>query len=167
MKKNNKHRHLARAYYDLLATAHEQSGTDSVVVIMLHEDGDEEGDLLKIIMLPRAIHTISWAIADGLDDYACEALIYAMQAHYHPDLTIKHIYPLLLEIDDAMLRTAEDEDVTLIIDGNGSLSAYVNGYYLCYTKPRWRVLLPDNEVAKDTLAAAIEHARGLPDGEKR
>jgi len=161
MRKQNPFPPLAKSYYALLAAADEKEGAKSVVMIapLLDE--------LTPVLLPKAIHTLCWSIAEHSQDESIEALVLAMRARYHPELSMDHVYPLLYEIDDEMLRTAKDAGVSLIISEDGLLNSLVNDYPVYYRDSEWRIELSDEDVGLETLAEVIKYTGKLRRAEKR
>jgi hypothetical protein len=149
--KNNPHpMSRTQVYSNLLAEAEKQSGLKSPVVISISDADDE-----VIVRLPRAVHPLCWASTEHIDDESSEALVLALRARYHPDLSMSLLAPLFHDIDAAMLRTADEAGLLLVITEGGFLSTSSDDYDLFFVNSAWAISLPDTEVIAQTLADAV------------
>src|SRR6478609_7842739 len=132
MKKYDQLPPLARAYYDVLTAAYEKGDPRSMVLIQPRLPDDEDYDPLEVVVLPKAVHNLCWAIAEHPDGESADALVLALQARYHPLLHWDHAIALIYEINDEMLRTAEEAGVLLLISADGLLTALIPDYFVYY-----------------------------------
>ena len=144
-----------------------KGGPWSMVLIQPRLPEDEDYDPMEVVVLPKAIHNLCWAIAEHPDDESAGALVLALQARYHPLLHRDHVTALVYEISDDMLRTAEDVGFLLLISGEGVLHALISEYPVYYAIDEWRIVLPEGTAVTETLADAIEYTAKLRSAEKR
>jgi hypothetical protein len=160
MKKRDALSPLARAYYDLLGAAHLPPAPSSVVLIAppFHKvvDGDDDELLADFVRIPKTLLTLCWSIAEYSEEECIDSLVHALRAFYRRDLTHSHVGPLLYEIDDEMLRTAENAGLLLTITATGRLHCGINGYTMYYKMTEWRIELPEGEHPVKSLAEAIQ-----------
>lgn len=169
MKKRHSLPPLARAYFDLLTSAHEERDPGCVVMLALpnyNNNADDDAEL-ESVRLPKAIHMLCWSIAEYSEEDTIDAIVLAFQTYYNLKIHLGHLFRLLYDIHEEMVRTAEEAGVLLTIMENGRLQCRINDYTIYYEIPDWKIELPERDYFVTSLAKAIEYTAKLRCDEKR